>query len=269
MDDAYNYNRERWEALVKAGALFTRPWLDLDEYSARERLYLEDVVTDVAGKRVLCLASGGGQQSAAFAFLGADVAVLDISSGQLAQDQAAAKHYGFQVETAQGDMRDLSTFESHSFDIVWHPYSLNFVPRAVDVFREVARVLRNGGIYHFMAANPFASGIGSGDWNGDGYSLRQFYLDGAELTYEDEDWVFRGEQPQQKIQGPREYRQTLSSLLNGLVNCGFVLLKTEEWGINDMDLDAEPGSWDHLTAVMPPWIKYWTVYRPDVFGIIE
>jgi SAM-dependent methyltransferase len=263
MDEVYQYNQERWEALVKAGALFTRPWLELDADSARERLYLEDVVTDVTGKRVLCLASGGGQQSAAFGLLGAEVVVLDISAGQLAQDQAAAQHYGFQVETVQGDMRDLSAFADHTFDIVWHPYSLNFVPNAVDVFREVARVLRSGGIYHFMAANPFACGLGTGDWNGDGYSLRHYYLDGAELTYQDEAWVFRGES-QPEIQGPREYRQTLSTLLNGLVNCGFILLKTEEWGSSQPDLQAEPGSWSHLTAVMPPWIKYWTAYRPDV-----
>ena len=70
MDDVYNYNKERWESLVQQGALFTKPWLDLDKNSAREKLYLEDVVRDVKGKSVLCLAGGGGQQSAAFSILG-------------------------------------------------------------------------------------------------------------------------------------------------------------------------------------------------------
>lgn len=264
MDEAYNYNRERWEALVKAGALFTRPWLDLDVASAKERLELNGLIDDVAGKRVLCLAGGGGQQSAAFALLGAEVTVLDIADGQLAQDQAAAQHYGTQVQTVQGDMRDLSHFANDTFDLVWQPYSINFVPETTAVFQEVGRVIRPDGLYHFMVANPFACGIGTGDWNGVGYSLRHFYLDGAQITYQDEPWVFRSEEAP-PINGPREYRHTLSTLLNGLTACGFVLRKVEEWGIHDMDLEAQPGRWDHLVAVMPPWIKYWSVYRPEVF----
>ena len=157
MDKVYHYNKERWEALVKAKALFTRPWLDLDAGSARERLDRWGLLGDIAGKQVLCLAGGGGQQSVAFALLGADVSVLDLSDGQLAQDREAAAHYGLEVSTHQGDMRDLSRFEDGAFDIVWHPYALNFVPDCRVVFREVARVLRPGGLYHFGAANPFAA----------------------------------------------------------------------------------------------------------------
>jgi SAM-dependent methyltransferase len=264
MDRAYDYNKERWEALVAAGALFTRPWLDLDSQSARAKLEFDGLVQDVSGKRVLCLAAGGGQQSAAFALLGAQVVVLDISDGQLEKDREAARHYAYTLETVQGDMRDLSAFEDDSFDLVWHPYSLNFVPRCCEVFQGVSRVLRPGGLYHFMAANPFAAGVGTKDWNGEGYSLRHPYIDGLELTYQDEAWVFQEKHGESGIPGPREYRQTLSSLLNGLVNCGFVLLKTKEWGLGEYDLKAEPGSWDHLVSIIPPWVKFWAAYRPDV-----
>ncbi len=266
MDNVYKYNKERWEALVRAGALFTRPWLDLDDSSAREKLNLDDVVGDVTRKSVLCLGGGGGQQSAAFSVLGAKVTVLDISDGQLEKDQAVARHYDVEIKTVQGDMRDLSTFEDDSFDLVWHPYSLNFVPSSYDVFREVARVLRKDGIYHFMAANPFALGIGTGDWNGDGYTLRQYYQDGSEITYRDEDWVFQAGVDKPEIPGPREYRQTLSTLINGLLSCGFVLVKVKEFGLGEYNLDAEPGSWDHLVTVIPPWIKFWVAYRPEVVG---
>ena len=264
MDDVYNYNKERWESLVQQGALFTKPWLDLDKNSAREKLYLEDVVRDVKEKRVLCLAGGGGQQSAAFSVLGAKVSVLDISDGQLERDREVARQYGVDINTVQGDMRDLSAFDDNSFDLVWHPYSLNFVPSSYDVFKEVARVLRKGGIYHFMAANPFACGVGTGDWNGEGYIVRQAYQDGSELTYKDEDWVFKDSGRVKTVQGPREYRQTLSTLLNGLIDSGFVLLKVKEFGIGEYDLDAKPGSWDHLVTVMPPWIKFWVSYRPEI-----
>jgi hypothetical protein len=78
-----HYNTERWQALVEAGALFTRPWLDLDADSARQRIDPTNLIGEVRDKEVLCLAGGGGQHSAAFALLGARVTVVDLSAGQL------------------------------------------------------------------------------------------------------------------------------------------------------------------------------------------
>jgi 2-polyprenyl-3-methyl-5-hydroxy-6-metoxy-1,4-benzoquinol methylase len=128
LDNVSNYNRERWNALVRANALFTRPALHLDATSARQKIDSEGLLGELTGKRVLCLAGGGGQQSAAFALLGARVTVYDLSDAQLERDREAAAHYGFSVETIQGDMRDLSHFADGAFDVVWHPYSINFVP---------------------------------------------------------------------------------------------------------------------------------------------
>ena len=71
LDEVAQYNIARWHALAQANALFTRPYLDLDAASARERLDPHGRLGDVVGKRVLCLAGGGGRQSAAFALLGA------------------------------------------------------------------------------------------------------------------------------------------------------------------------------------------------------
>jgi ubiquinone/menaquinone biosynthesis C-methylase UbiE len=265
MDEVYEYNKQRWEALVKANALFTKPWLDLDPAAARERLDQWGLLGDLAGKQVLCLAGGGGQQSAAFALLGAQVSVFDISAGQLAKDHEAAAHYGLTVRTYQGDMRDLSVFENDTFDIVWHPYALNFVPDCRVVFREAARVLRPGGLYHFMAANPFAAGMGTKDWNGDGYVIRRQYIEGAQISYADEPWVFR-DNPEagQQIGGPREYRQTLSRILNGLIESKFVVFKMLEWAAHEQNLAAEPGDWEHFTSCLPPWLWFWTLYRPDI-----
>lgn len=60
MDEIARYNKERWKVLVEADALFTRPALGLDAASARERVDPEGRLGSVAGKDVLCLASGGG-----------------------------------------------------------------------------------------------------------------------------------------------------------------------------------------------------------------
>jgi len=264
MDDVAQYNIERWAALVAAKAVFTRPLLALTPADARALLDPNNRLGDLAGKRVLCLAGGGGQQSAAFALLGANVTVFDLSAEQLQRDTEAAAHYGLTITTLQGDMRDLSALDTAFFDLVYQPYSLNFVPNARVVFHEVARVLRNGGSYYFNCANPFASGLVASDWNGTGYPLKQPYVDGAAMTYVDEAWVFRGASPQPSINKPKEYRHTLSTLINGLIEQSFVIERVMEEHFGTPDINAAPGTMEHLSAIAPPWIKFWTSYRPKV-----
>ena len=259
-DDVYRYNEARWEALVEADALFTRPMLDLDEAAAREYLGLErlGVPGDLAGRKVLCLAGGGGQQSAAFALLGADVTVLDISSGQLSRDREAAAHYGADIRTVQGDMRDLSALHGAAFDLVWHPYSLTFVPDSRVVFGEVAKAVAAGGHYYLMCANPSFSGLTHHSWNGEGYSLRQPYADEAVTSYPDQDWVYEQPADEEPVRRPVEYRQTLDRLVNGPIAEGFTLRFLAEVR-DDADTDApapEPGGWEHFVSVAPPWLEF-------------
>ena len=77
----------------------------------------------LAGKKVLCLASGGGQQGPILAAAGADVTVFDNSTGQLEKDQYAAQRDGLEIKTVQGNMQDLSAFADASFDLIVHPCS--------------------------------------------------------------------------------------------------------------------------------------------------
>ncbi|MBO3750257.1 class I SAM-dependent methyltransferase [Streptosporangiaceae bacterium NEAU-GS5] len=265
-DDIYRYNEERWNALVEADALFTRPMLDLDAEKAQAYLDLErlGLPGDLAGRKVLCLAGGGGQQSAAFALLGADVTVFDLSTGQLGRDRRAAEHYGVDIRTVQGDMRDLSALDASAFDLVWHPYSLTFVPDARVVFHEVARVVKPGGHYYLMCANPFFSGLTHHSWNGEGYTLKQPYTDGGATGYPDQDWVYDQKPSGRVIPEPREYRQTLRRIVTGLTQEGFILTLLSEVGSDR--LDSEPGSWEHFTVVAPPWLEFVSHYRPDILG---
>jgi SAM-dependent methyltransferase len=262
MDDSTRYNIERWKALVDANALFTRPALNLDPVSARARVDPEGRLGDVAGKNVLCLAGGGGQQSVAFALLGANVTVFDLSDGQLQRDQEAAAHYGVDIQTRQGDMRDLSCFEEKAFDIVYEPYSLSFVPDPRGVFQQVARVIRINGLYQVTCANPFFVGLSEKDWNGRGYTVEHPYINGAEVTYEDQHWVYDRSKVGATIPFPREYRHTLSTLVSGLVDPGFVIIHvTDHFDIHP-GATAEPGTWEHFISVAPPWLTFIASYRP-------
>lgn len=261
MDDLARYNQARWEDLAAANIVFSQPWLDLTPAIARALVDPAGLLGDVAGKDVLCLASGGGQQSVAFALLGANVTVVDLTPTQLQRDQEATAHYGLTIRALQADMRDLSALESDSFDVVWHAYSVNFIPELQTVFGEISRVLRDAGMYRIEWANPFVAGISEEDWTDAGYPLKQPYLNGAELVFADAAWTFEDHTgAQRRVTGPREFRHTLSAVINGLVQHGFVVLGL--WEELSQEPDAASGTWEHLKSIAPPWLTLWAAYRP-------
>ncbi len=266
MDDIYQHNQQRWEALAQARVAYSRPFLDLNAESARQVVDSYGIMGDVAGKDVLCLASGGGQQSVAFGLLGANVSVLDFAETQLARDREALVHYGLSARLEQGDMRDLSRFADHSFDVVWHAFSISFIPDARPVFDEVARVLRPGGLYHLAWHNPFTHGLDERDFHDGGYLLKLPYADG-EVVLSSHIWdVETAEGTKQPVEGPREFRHTLSTVLNGLIGRGFMLRGLWE----DMGGDPStpqtpgetptppaPGTWEHYLSVAPLALVLW------------
>lgn len=272
MDDLIQYNRERWNALADANHTYSRPFLGLDAAKARAWLDTQGdapagLLDNLQGKDVLCLASGGGQQTAVFGLLGANVTVFDLSDSQLARDQEAADHYGYPLRTVQGDMRDLSSFDDDSFDLVWHPYSINFSPDARVVLRHVARILRPGGYYRLQFANPFVMGADETLWNGRGYTISHIYADAAEVEFADPHWdVGQEDGSIQKFVGPREFRHALSAIVNTLVQSGFLILGLwEDTDSAQPDPNTKPGTWEHYIAVAPPFLRIWAVYRPEVF----
>lgn len=108
----------------------------------------------LAGAEVLCLASGGGQQGPLLAAVGARVTVFDASDAQLAQDRLVAERERLPLRLEQGDMSDLSRFQSGHFDLVFHPVSNCFAQEITVVWREAARVLRPGGVLLSGFLNP-------------------------------------------------------------------------------------------------------------------
>src|ERR1041385_8193082 len=71
----------------------------------------------VAGKRVLCLAAGGGKHSTLFATAGAIVTVVDLSAKQLEHDRLAVKQRGLAVRIVEASMDNLAELADASFDI--------------------------------------------------------------------------------------------------------------------------------------------------------
>jgi ubiquinone/menaquinone biosynthesis C-methylase UbiE len=264
-DDLADINRRRWNALVDANVQYARPMLELTPDAARDLVNLNGIVESVAGKEVLVLAGGGGQQSAAFALLGASVTVLDLSDKQLERDRQAAEHYGLTIRTLHGDMRQLDIFAAQSFDLVYQPYSINFVPSIAPVIAGVAAICRPGAFYYLDWANPFVQTIDpERGWTGAGYLLQHAYVDGREVTQLYPNWTIEDENGAiQEYEGPREFVHTFSTMINTLVSNGFVILRASEYLKEGSD--HEPGSWDHYVNTAPPYLGFWTQFRPDAF----
>lgn len=242
-DNIAQANQTLWENEVQKGGGYTRPWLDLDRGVLVEwlngrlqpipyplyELYPTSFMQNVAGKDVLCLAAGGGQQSAVFGLLGAKVTVADLTQGQLDGDETAASHYGYPITTIQADMRDLSTLPRHAYDLVFQADSLAYVPDVRQVYKQVTQVLRPGGLYRVKHSQPAVHRI---VWNGTAYEI------GAPYT----------ETIQHREDGGIEFRHRMDDIFNGLLDNGFTIQRVHESPYaqqTNILNQATPGSWDH------------------------
>lgn len=102
---------------------------------------------DLKGKKVLGLASGGGQQMPIFAALGADCTVLDYSPRQLDSERLVAQREGYDIRIIRADMTKPLPFDDEEFDLIFHPVSNCYVAEVKPIFRECFRILKHGGIF--------------------------------------------------------------------------------------------------------------------------
>ena len=100
---------------------------------------------DLKGKRVLGLASGGGQQMPIFAALGAVCTVLDYSPAQLESERMVSQREGYDIRIIRADMTKPLPFDDNAFDLIFHPVSNCYVREVRPIFRECFRVLKPGG----------------------------------------------------------------------------------------------------------------------------
>ncbi|QDV24297.1 class I SAM-dependent methyltransferase [Aureliella helgolandensis] len=108
----------------------------------------------IQGKRVLCLAAGGGTHAALHAMAGANVTVVDFVEELLAIDREFAQRHRLPIDTCCTTMEDLSSLEDRSFDVVVQPVSSCYVSDLRRVYSEVARVIKPAGMYTVQHKSP-------------------------------------------------------------------------------------------------------------------
>ncbi|MEX0704862.1 MAG: class I SAM-dependent methyltransferase [Planctomycetales bacterium] len=245
MSDHLRHNRRAWDRLAEKGSRFARVATDTE--CANPLAALDGrgwLPASVKGLDVLCLASGGGWQSILYAAAGANVTVVDLSPSMLALDAREAERRGFAVRVVEASMDDLAPLRDESFDLVHQPVSTCYVPDVIAVYREVARVLRDGGTYISQHKQPASLQVSDRDPR-DRYVLGvEYYHEGPLPLVNDASYRERG---------ATEYLHRWEDLVGGLCRAGFVLEDLRE--PRRADHRAEPGHFGHRGRFIPPYVR--------------
>jgi SAM-dependent methyltransferase len=168
------------------------------------------------GKKILGLASGGGQQMPIFAALGANCTVLDYSEQQLESEKKVAERESYCIEMIRGDMTQKLPFGDEEFDMIFHPVSNCYVEDVKPIFKECYRVLKKGGC--------MLSGLGN---------ETNYIVDQDEKTIINTMPFNPLKNPEHKLQLDEadcgvQFSHTLEEQIGGQLEAGFVLVDLYE-----------------------------------------
>ncbi|QDU54453.1 class I SAM-dependent methyltransferase [Aeoliella mucimassa] len=246
MDTFESKNARAWDKMVQGRAPLARPATDRDFANPLRTVDpLGWLGESIQGWRVLCLAAGGGRQSALYAAAGADVTVLDISREMLAQDAAVARERKLKLRIVEGTMTDLSMFAAGDFDLVLQPVSSCYVPDVVVVYRQVARLLQGGGLYVSQHKTPASLQVAAKPSSA-GYVIDETYYRTAPLPPATEPSRLREV-------GATEYLHRWEQLIGGLCRAGFVVEDLIEPA--HAEADAERGTFAHRAQYIAPYVR--------------
>jgi len=233
----HEHNRRAWDQRVRSGRTFARP---IDDEQFREAL----AGVDLRGRKLLCLAAGGGRQSVIYAASGAEVTVVDISGAMLELDREAAAARGLNVRTVEASMDHLPMLRDGEFDVVLQPVSTCYVPNVRATYREVARVTRAGGLYISQHKQP-ASLQADVQPSPRGYELIEpYYRDGPLPPVSGS---------RHREEGTLEFLHRWEELIGQMCRAGFVIEDLFE--PRHTDPSAARGTFGHRSRYVAPYVR--------------
>lgn len=244
-------NRRCYDAMASANAPLCRPATDAELAQPLQTLDpLGWLGGSVRGKRLLCLAAGGGRQSALYAAAGAEVTVVDLSPAMLELDRQVARKRQLAMRLVQASMDRLDGLADRSFDIVVHPVSTCYLPDCSAVFREVARVLDAAGVYVSQHKAPLSLQVSHRRDSASHYQILHTYYRNSPIPPEDE--VTRVGRRVREA-GAIEYLHRLEQLIGGICRAGMVI----EDFVEPLHADehAAPGSFGDRARFVAPYLR--------------
>ena len=208
--------------------------------AAGEWWQFKKLMPDFGGKRVLDLGCGYGWHCRYAADKGAE-SVLGIDPSARMLERAREINGGGNIQYMLSDVESFQ-YTPESFDIVISNLALHYVEDLDSVFENVYTSLTLGGIFLMNIEHPtFTSGVNE-DWT--------YSSDGRPLYWPIDNYFYPGER-QTVFLGHqvKKYHHTLTQILMGLINAGFVLTAVEE-AMPSPDMLDIPGMRDEMRRPM-------------------
>jgi len=244
--DNHWHNRSAWDRLARKQDRLAKPARDEDFSNPLASVDgLGWLGGDVRGKRLLCLAAGGGRQGPIYAAAGAEVTVVDLSPAMLELDREVSNKRQLKVRTVEASMDDLSMLDNGSFDIVIHPVSTCYVRDVRPVYQEVARILVAGGLYISQHKQPTSLQADIQPHQGS-YRVKHGYYDKRPLPVEPISNLIRED-------GTLEYVHRWEELIGAMCTAGFAIEALTE--PMHAKRDANAGSFGHRSSVIAPYVR--------------
>ena len=248
-------NAAAWDRLAKAHDALASPACDeaftdprnwLGTGGPADRPWLP---SSLRGLEVLCLAAGGGKHGPIYAAAGASVTVVDLSASMLDLDRQVARERKLHLELIQSSMDELTMLKNDYFDLVIHPVSSCYLPTLKQVFSEIVRVCRPGGLYMSQHKSPrsLQSSL-QPNLNG------RYELLFPECQSGDNSGALPPAPPSRlREAGTDEFIHSLTDILGGICRAGFSI--EDFFEPNEGDQEAVRGSFTHRAAFLPPYIR--------------
>lgn len=142
---AYNKHAEEWSLRLASG--------NNHAHSLLEKPAMAQLLPDLAGKKILAIGCGSGEEVALLLYRGAqeaDIVGIDVSESLIATARMNFPKTTFHVCA----MEDLSRFADRSFDMVYSSLTMHYAEQWQPILEQVKRVLKRGGNYLFSTHHP-------------------------------------------------------------------------------------------------------------------
>ena len=184
------------------------------------------MLPDLRGKKVLDIGCGMGQHAKQYAEMGAE-SVLGIDISEKMLEYAKAHNSAGNIVYQRMAVEDIGTMNDQ-FDLVTSSLVFDYIEDFCDLMRKIQRLMKDDAELVFSMSHPIVTA-----WDGvyDRYTrtetgerlyanLRNYCKEGFRKV----DWV---------VKGYERYHRTVSTLINAMIQAGFVIEECQEARLSD------------------------------------